>query len=150
AALAVYVRVEGQKRDRILELVKVWDVPVLVGYPDATLSLSGGVITHNAAGLMLPSKAIAGQYEKIHLVPFGERIPFQGILPFLGKLDLGQAEWTPGTNPVVFPFRDAPFGVLICFYSIFPVLARDYSVYGVRLSVKIPHAGMVAQTDAPL
>ena len=52
---------------------------------------------------MLPGGAIAGQYEKIHLVPFGERIPFQEVFPFLGKIDLGQAEWTAGTRPVVFP-----------------------------------------------
>ena len=148
-ALPFYVRLEAQKLDRILELVRAWNVPLLVGYPDATFSLSGGVITHNAAGLMLPSKTIAAQYEKIHLVPFGERIPFQGILPFLGKLDLGQAEWTPGTKPVVFPFRDAPFGVLICFESIFPGLARDYAVDGARWLVNITNDEWFGPTAAP-
>ncbi|HZE20273.1 MAG TPA: apolipoprotein N-acyltransferase, partial [Candidatus Angelobacter sp.] len=148
-ALPFYVRLEAQKLDRIMELVKAWDVPVLLGYPDATFSLSGGVITHNAAGLLLPSKTIAAQYEKIHLVPFGERIPFQGILPFLGKLDLGQAEWTPGTKPVVFPFQDAPFGVLICFESIFPELSRLYAIDGARWLVNITNDEWFGPTAAP-
>src|SRR5262249_17958321 len=68
-ALPFYLRLEPAKLDRIFELLKSVNVPLLAGYPDATLSLSGGgVITHNAAGLLLPSRTIADPYEKIHLV----------------------------------------------------------------------------------
>jgi len=148
-ALPFYLRLEPPKLDRIFDLVQSLDVPLLAGYPDATFSLSGGVITHNAAGLVLPSRMIAAQYEKIHLVPFGERIPFQGLLPFLGKIDLGQAEWTPGTKPVIVPFRSAPFGVLICFESIFPELARDYGVDGARFLVNITNDEWFGPTAAP-
>ena len=149
-ALPFYVRLETPKLQRLFELVHGWNVPLLVGYPDATLSLSGGgVVTHNAAGLVLPSGTIALQYEKIHLVPFGERIPFQGLLPFLGKIDLGQAEWTPGTKPVIFPFKHAPFGVLICFESIFPELSRDYAVDGARFLVNITNDEWFGPTAAP-
>ncbi len=148
-ALPFYVRLEIPKLERIFDLVHEVGVPLLVGYPDATLSLSGGVITHNAAGLVLPSRTIAAQYDKIHLVPFGERIPFQGLLPFLGKIDLGQAEWTPGAKPVIVPFRNAPFGVLICFESIFPELARDYGVDGARFLANITNDEWFGPTAAP-
>jgi len=148
-ALPFYVRLEAPKLERIFDLLKEVNVPLLVGYPDATLSLSGGVTTHNAAGLMLPSHTIVAQYDKIHLVPFGERIPFQELLPFLGKIDLGQAEWTPGTTPVLFPFRNAPFGVLICFESIFPELARDYGIDGARFLVNITNDEWFGPTAAP-
>jgi apolipoprotein N-acyltransferase len=148
-ALPFYVRLEAPKLELLYDLIQEVNVPLLVGYPDATFTLSGGVITHNAAGLVLPSRAIAAQYEKIHLVPFGERIPFQGLLPFLGKIDLGQAEWTPGTKPVIFPFRGAPFGVLICFESIFPGLARDYGIDGARFLVNITNDEWFGPTAAP-
>ncbi len=148
-ALPFYVRLETAKLARIFDFAKELNVPLLIGYPDATLSLSGGVITHNAAGLFLPSGTIVAQYEKIHLVPFGERIPFQGILPFLGKLDLGQAEWTPGSKPVIFPFRRGPFGVLICFESIFPELARDDGIDGARWLVNITNDEWFGPTAAP-
>ena len=148
-ALPFYVRLETRKLDRVFDLARDVGVPILAGYPDATLSMTGGVITHNAAGLILPSRTIAAQYDKIHLVPFGERIPFQGILPFLGKIDLGQAEWTPGTKAVLFPLRKAPFGVLICFESIFPELARDYGVDGARFLVNITNDEWFGPTAAP-
>ena len=61
-------------------------------------------------------------YAKRHLVPFGERMPFQWLVPALGKLELGQAEWTPGVEPVLFPSGAGPFACLICFESIFPDL----------------------------
>jgi len=148
-ALPFYVRLEPAKLQRVLDLVREMKIPVLAGYPDATLSTTSGILTYNAAGLLVPAGTIAGQYEKTHLVPFGERIPFQGVLPFLGKIDLGQAEWTPGTKPVVFPLGRSSFGVLICFESIFPGLSRDYGVDGARFLVNITNDEWFGPTAAP-
>ncbi len=148
-ALPFYVRLEFLKLKRLFDLVREVGVPMLVGYPDARFSASGGVMTHNAAGLVLPLGTIAAQYDKIHLVPFGERIPFQGVFPFLGKLDLGQAEWTPGVRPVVFPLGRESFGVLICFESIFPGLSRSYGIDGARFLVNITNDEWFGRTAAP-
>ena len=52
-------------------------------------------------------------------------MPFQRLLPMLGHLDLGQAEWTPGRLPVLFEGGTGRFGCLICFEAIFTDLARD-------------------------
>lgn len=38
------------------------------------------------------------RYDKRLLVPFGERFPFQDLLPSIGSINLGQAEFTPGTE----------------------------------------------------
>ena len=149
-ALPYYVRLERAKLRAFLDLVEGAGVPVLVGYPDARLSTNGSVLTHNAAGLVLPNGTFAGQYEKIHLVPFGERLPFQGILPFLGKIDLGQAEWTPGTHPVVFSLGGTSFGVLICFESIFPELARRYAVEGAQYLVNITNDEWFGKSAGPV
>ena len=46
------------------------------------------------------------------------------LLPWLGRIDLGQAEWTPGRATVLFPSAAGPFACLVCFESIFPDLAR--------------------------
>jgi apolipoprotein N-acyltransferase len=148
-ALPFYVRLEGTKLARLLDLARETGVPMLVGYPDARLTGHGGVTTHNAAGLILPNGTIAGQYEKIHLVPFGERIPFQEVFPFLGKIDLGQAEWTPGAAYTLFPLRDTPFSVLICFESIFPELSRRFAREGARFLVNITNDEWFGPTAAP-
>lgn len=149
-ALPFYVRLEPLKLHRLMAMVREVGLPVLAGYPDARLSTGGNVITHNAAGLIRPNGAFAGQYEKIHLVPFGERIPFQSLLPFLGKIDLGQAEWTAGTRPVVFSGAGPAFGVLICFESIFPELARRYALEGAQYLVNITNDEWFGPTAGPV
>ena len=149
-SLPFYVRLEPLKLHRLLTLVRQVGIPVLAGYPDARLSTSGSVMTHNAAGLIRPSGSFAGQYEKIHLVPFGERIPFQSVLPILGKVDLGQAEWTPGTRSVVFSGAGPAFGVMICFESIFPELARRYAEEGAQYLVNITNDEWFGPTAGPV
>lgn len=148
-ALPFYVRLEPAKLYRVFALVRQAGVPLLLGYPDAKLTTQGSVITHNAAGLILPNGTIAAQYEKIHLVPFGERIPFQEIFPFLGRIDLGQAEWTPGDAYTVFTLRGPAFSVLICFESIFPELARRFAGAGAQFLVNITNDEWFGRTAAP-
>jgi apolipoprotein N-acyltransferase len=149
-ALPFYVRLEPLKLLRLTAMIREVGLPVLAGYPDARLETGGDVITHNAAGLIRPSGAFSGQYEKIHLVPFGERIPFQGFLPFLGKIDLGQAEWTAGTRFVVFTGAGPAFGVMICFESIFPELARRYALDGAQYLINITNDEWFGPTAGPV
>jgi len=149
-ALPFYVRLEPLKLRRLLDTARELGTPILAGYPDARLSSAGDVTTHNAAGLVLASGAISGQYEKMHLVPFGERIPFQGLFPFLGHFDLGQAEWTPGTERVVFGGVGPPFGVLICFESIFADHARRYRDEGAEYLVNITNDEWFGRSAGPV
>ncbi len=149
-SLPFYVRLEPVKLRRLLDLAREVGVPILAGYPDARLDPNGDVLTHNAAGLVLPSGSISGQYEKIHLVPFGERIPFQGLFPFLGTLDLGQAEWTPGTRAVVFSHAGPAFGVLICFESIFPDHTRKFALEGAQYLVNITNDEWFGKSAGPI
>lgn len=149
-ALPYYVRLEPARLERLLGLAREAGVPILLGYPDARLDQHGGVLTFNAAGLVLASGKLGGQYDKIHLVPFGERIPFQNLFPFLGHVDLGQAEWTPGTRAVVFSGGGPAFGVMICFESIFPELARRFAIEGAQYLVNITNDEWFGKTAGPV
>lgn len=112
-------------------------IPVLSGFPDYRVDSLGVIHPLNAAGLFLPDGSLGEIYAKRHLVPFGERMPFQGLLPALGKLELGQAEWMPGTRPVLFPSAAGPFSCLVCFEAIFPDLSREDVRHGARWLVNI-------------
>jgi apolipoprotein N-acyltransferase len=73
---------------------------------------------------------IVDSYRKIRLVPFGERVPGQKLIPALGSVNLGQAEFGAGTDrtSAVLPLADGDtvrFGWSICFEGNFASLARD-------------------------
>jgi apolipoprotein N-acyltransferase len=112
-------------------------VPVFSGFPDVNYGPADQMTQSNAAGLFAPDGSLGPVYAKRHLVPFGERMPFQWIIPALGRLELGQAEWMPGRETVLFPSGAGPFACLVCFESIFPELARDDVRQGARWLVNI-------------
>ncbi|HEX7775662.1 MAG TPA: apolipoprotein N-acyltransferase [Parvibaculum sp.] len=66
---------------------------------------------------------ITGTYDKFHLVPFGEYLPFHGWLERLGlhKLAKLQGSFDTGPGPVTLPLPGAPpVSPLICYEIIFP------------------------------
>jgi apolipoprotein N-acyltransferase len=112
-------------------------VPVFSGFADYSWDAGGQRRIENGAGLWFADGGTSEVYAKRHLVPFGERMPFQRLFPALGKLDLGQAEWSSGTHTVIFPSAAGPFSCLVCFESIFPDLPRADVRAGARWLVNI-------------
>jgi apolipoprotein N-acyltransferase len=112
-------------------------IQVFTGFADYDFDSAGTRRFYNAAGLFRTDGTQATPYAKRHLVPFGERMPFQSIVPALGRLPLGQAEWTPGRDGTLFDAAPGRFGCLICFESIFPDLARGDVRAGARWLVNV-------------
>jgi apolipoprotein N-acyltransferase len=123
-ATGSYLRKQLDQELAVIETAARTRVPVFSGYPDYVLGADGRPRYQNAAGLFRPDGTTTPVYAKRHLVPFGERMPFQWLVPALGRLDLGQAEWTPGDGPVLFEGGTGRFSCLVCFEAIFPDLAR--------------------------
>lgn len=94
-----------------------------------------------------------GRYAKHHLLPIGEAMPFTSVLPFLAKLDVGQAEWSPGPPPlpltVVTERGIFPFAGMICFESAFAWLGRDAVRAGARCLVVITNDGWFGKSAGP-
>ena len=74
--------------------------------------------------LAIDDKAqILGSYEKIHLVPFGEYLPFQDFMESLGLMQLTgvRGGFSAGTGPRLLSIPGAPpASPLICYEIIFP------------------------------
>ncbi len=136
-ATGTYLRQNLDQRSRLQAFVDSTDVAILTGYPDYRFTGPTEVLSWNAAGVFWPHTGLGPQYAKIHLVPFGERMPFQHLVPALGKLEMGQAEWTPGTDPTPLPTPIGLAGILVCFESIFREPAREEVRRGARFLVNV-------------
>ena len=124
-ATGSYLRKQVTQSLSVAEWAGSRRTPVFTGFADYSFGADGKPRPWNAAGTWNADGSLSEVYAKRHLVPFGERIPFQWMFPGLGKIDLGQAEWLPGTRTVLFPSACGPFSCLVCFESIFPSLARQ-------------------------
>lgn len=134
-ATGSYLRKQLDQSIQVARWAARWRCEVFAGFADYSYALDGKPLPWNAAGIWTPDGRLSPTYAKRHLVPFGERMPFQSILPVLGKVDFGQAEWAVGTGPVVFDGAIGKFSSLICFESIFPELARADVLAGSRCLV---------------
>ncbi len=136
-ATGSYLRKQLEQAYAVVRFAAEHDVPVFSGYADFEYAPTDRRSNYNAAGVFWPTGSTEPVYAKRHLVPFGERMPFQHLIPGLGRLDFGQAEWTPGEESVLFPSAAGEFAALVCFESIFPDLARDDVRRGARWLVNI-------------
>lgn len=139
-ATGSYLRRDPVQSVQVARLAARVGAPVLSGFAHWMYGPDGRPQPYNAAACWNPDGSLSPWYGKRHLVPFGERVPFQRWLPILGKWDLGQAEWQPGPGAVLLPGPAAgtdSLAVLICFESIFPDLARQDVRAGARVLVNI-------------
>ena len=68
-------------------------------------------------------KPIVGLYDKHHLVPFGEYLPFEGLLKAVGLSQLAPVGdgFTPGPGPQTYNVGGIRFAPLICYEDVFPL-----------------------------
>jgi apolipoprotein N-acyltransferase len=158
-AVPAYVRYDRELLDWVRTVARGNGVPILAGFPDARRVPDPDdpdrveVQKFNAAGLFSRMGTLTETYGKHHLVPLGEAMPFQRYLPFLGNIDVGQAEWTPGAPPgpmVLDTARgEVPLTCLICFEGAFSRLARGAVAQGAVVLVNITNDGWFGYSAGP-
>jgi apolipoprotein N-acyltransferase len=92
---------------------------------------------YNAAYLIQPDGSTAAIYRKIHLVPFGEYVPFKWLLFFAGKIVEAVSDFTPGTEAVLLPVAGHQASTAICYEVIYSSLMRAFVTRGSELLTTI-------------
>jgi apolipoprotein N-acyltransferase len=104
---------------------------------------------YNSALFVRPDGAVAGRYDKIHLVPWGEYIPYKNFFSFAKNLTQQAGDMTHGWRRVVFSSGGHRFGVFICYEEIFGDEIRLFAKQGAQVLVNISNDGWYGDTCAP-
>ena len=92
---------------------------------------------YNAAFLVKPDGSLGPVYRKMHLVPFGEYVPLQRLLFFVGPIVEAVSNFTPGERPVLLPVGDRLVSTAICYEVIYGSLMRRFVRDGSELLTTI-------------
>lgn len=145
----VYIHHSPEEHKFLTSLARELGVGLYIGFldgrydgPERSLNI------YNSSGLFR-SDGRMEQYDKRHLLPFGEAIPFAWKFRRFRDLNLGQANFQPGSRTEPIRSITGSLGPLICFESIFPELSRRYVDSGTDLLINITNDGWFGATPGP-
>lgn len=173
ATIATYAQLSRQAAGQGAQLV-VWPetaAPFFYGYQDEpTANVQAAIVAlkvsaivgspslerkeqavsyYNSAFLVDETGTIRGKYDKVHLVPFGEYVPLQRFLPFVGKMVEQVGDFSPGRQGRILDWRGRGLGILLCYEVIFPELARAMTANGAGILINMTNDAWFGRTGAP-
>jgi apolipoprotein N-acyltransferase len=93
----------------------------------------------NSALLLSPAGEPVERYDKIHLVPFGEYVPWP--FGFFNKITKEVGDFAPGRSIPAPPVGEHKIGTFICYESAFPTLARRLVQNGAEVLFNLSNDG---------
>ncbi len=137
--------------NRVRTFVRKNEVQLVTGSPYFTINPQNQkpVAYSNSALLLDRSGRLSARYNKQHLVPFGEYVPLRTYLWFIKPLVELIGDFTPGDSFDPLDADTIQAGVLICFESIFPDIARQEAVKGANLLVNLTNDAWYGKSSAP-
>lgn len=149
-----YLNKDIRLQSYIRSLAMDADMPLLVGAPLAAQFDDEQIGDYNSAILFSEKGQKLKQYDKIHLVAFGEFVPFERYIPGIrGFLPL-TGNFIPGDELTLFDLvkpstkEKISFSVLICFEDIFPDLVRSFVRGGAELLINMTNDAWFGKSAA--
>jgi apolipoprotein N-acyltransferase len=104
--------------------------------------------TYNAAFMLDTHGSTAAVYRKIQLVPFGEYVPFQRALFFVGPLVEAVSAFSRGTRVTMLPVEGHMISTAICYEVTYPALAREAVRQGSEMLTTITNDAWYGESSA--
>jgi len=168
SATYCYLRYNSLYLNLLREFSSELKISIFTGSLDVEYEKSNNKAKYyNSAFLIKPFSSDLEVYSKIHLVPFGEWVPYGDIFPFLYNLDIAMGDFTPGKEFTMFNIskklnkngeisqninetkKDIKFSAVICFESIFSNLVRNFCKNGAEFLIVITNDAWFGRTSAP-
>lgn len=126
-------------------------IPVLTGSPWYELdpAENSGYRYYNSAILLGVDRRLLGRYDKSHLVPYGEYVPLKKYMGFIQPLVETVGDFTPGTIDKPLEVGSVKAGVLLCYESIFPDIARKWVNQQANVLVNLTNDAWYGKSSAP-
>ena len=137
---------DGSAEDAELSTLAQTDGTTLVAgvtEPAGTAGFRNEVFAWTAAGNRV------GPYQKVHRVPFGEWIPFRGVLRHVANLDAVPRDELAGRGPGLLRTPAGPLGVMISYEVFFDERALAATRSGARLLVVPTNAASYSTGQVP-
>jgi apolipoprotein N-acyltransferase len=150
-----FAEADPRFQQSVVTLAQSLRAPLVVGGIGAVYSDSDqSWRDYNSAMIVGPDGSHIGRYDKIHLVPFGEYIPFKNFLVFARKLTGRVSEFARGADRSVFllPTQNGArhrYGFFICYEAVFADEVRHFARNGAEVLVNISDDGWYGDTSAP-
>ena len=109
---------------------------------------------YNSAVVFAQDGHVAGRYDKMHLVPFGEYVPHRELFFFVRQIAQSLTDMSVGTERKVFRIGGVDgsahrYGVFICYESVFGDEVRQFVRLGAEVLVNISDDGWYGDSSAP-
>jgi apolipoprotein N-acyltransferase len=125
-----------------------WLLTGSIGIRNAGATPDQTTEVYNSASLVNPIGDWVSRYDKVHLVPFGEYVPFKRVFSFAGGLTKEVGDFSRGTSRVPLDAGGTKLGTFICYESIFPDEIRQFANNGAQVLVNISNDGWYGDSGA--
>jgi apolipoprotein N-acyltransferase len=125
-----------------------WVLVGSIGIRNASATPEQPTEIYNSASLVSSNGDWVSRYDKVHLVPFGEYVPFKQVFSFAGGLTKEVGDFSRGTSRAPLDAGGTKLGVFICYESIFPDEVRQFAGNGAQMLVNISNDGWYGDSGA--
>lgn len=109
----------------------------------------GRLAAYNSAAMLDPQGRQEFAYDKIHLVPFSEYVPWRDFFWFAKNLTGLAGDFRQGTRYAVGDLPGGRFSTFICYEAVFPEEVRRFVLNGANLLINISNDGWFGRSSAP-
>jgi len=149
---AFYFNHDRDFRRRMQSIATSAGAYFLFGFVDFRPHSKGGSERnpYNSVAMLSPDGRAISQYDKIHLVPFGEYIPYEQLFFFVDKISTEAGNFKPGDRVVVAPLdNQGSVGAFVCYEAVVPDLVRRFARDGSQLFVNVTNDAWFGESAAP-